>query len=73
MMTDDNTEGHYLLTLQGVVLVTMAMDGDVANQAKVEIAELVTAWWHGQRLLPAPRKPANAGRSISQTSVRVLH
>jgi hypothetical protein len=56
-MTDDSAErGHYLLNLQQVVFLTMVADGNVANQAKAEIAEIVTAWWHG-RLLPRREAP----------------
>jgi hypothetical protein len=56
MMTDDSAERGYLLTLQGVTLVTMVSDGDVAMRMKIEIAEIVTAWWHG-RLLPRREAP----------------
>jgi hypothetical protein len=44
MMTDDSAERGYLLTLQGVTLVTMVSDGDVAMRMKIEIAEIVPAW-----------------------------
>jgi hypothetical protein len=59
-MTDDSAGRHYLLTLQGVTFVTMVGDGNVANQAKAEITELVNAWWHG-RLLPRREAPTLTG------------
>jgi hypothetical protein len=54
--TDDSAERSYLLTLQGVVFLAMVSDGNVANQAKVEIAEIVRAWWHG-RIVPRREAP----------------
>jgi hypothetical protein len=47
-MTDDSAERSYWLTRKHVIFITMAMDGDVANEAKVEITEIVAAWWQGR-------------------------
>ena len=55
-MTDDSTERSYLLTLEGVIFVTMVADGNIANQAKAEIAQIVAAWWHG-RIFPRREAP----------------
>jgi hypothetical protein len=56
MMTDDSAGRHYLLSQQGAVFITMVADGNVANQAKAEIAEIVTAWWYG-RIVPRREAP----------------
>ena len=47
-MTADSNEHGYLLTREGVILIAMVMDGDVAMRARVEIANIVAAWWRGQ-------------------------
>jgi hypothetical protein len=55
-MTDDSAGRHYLISQQGVVFLAMVSDGNVPNQAKVEIAEIVTAWWYG-RIVPRRETP----------------
>jgi hypothetical protein len=44
----DNGERCYWLTRDGIVFLTMSADGKVATQAKVEIAQIVTAWYRGE-------------------------
>jgi hypothetical protein len=55
-MTEDRAERGYLISQQGVVFLAMVSDGNVPNQAKVEIAEIVTAWWFG-RIVPRREAP----------------
>jgi hypothetical protein len=47
-ITYDNGEPGYLLTREGVVMVAVWSDGKVATQAKVEIAQIVSAWYRGE-------------------------
>jgi hypothetical protein len=46
--TTDNGEPAYLITREGVVLLAMGTDGNVAMDARVEIANIVTAWYRGE-------------------------
>ena len=55
-MAADSNERSYLISQQGVVFLAMVSDGNVPNQAKVEIAEIVTAWWFG-RIVPRREAP----------------
>jgi hypothetical protein len=48
-------EREYWLTREGVIFITMVAEGDVANRARVEITQIVAAWWHGQTV---PRREA---------------
>jgi hypothetical protein len=69
-MTLDSTNTHsssasaetqrvYWLTREGVILITIIAEGNVPMRARVEIAQLVAAWWRG-RLLPRREAPTVA-------------
>ena len=44
----DNGERCYWVTREGIVFFAMLTDGKVTTQAKVEIAQIVTAWFRGE-------------------------
>jgi len=47
-MNYDGGEPGYWVTREGIVFFAMSTDGEVATQAKVEIAQIVTAWFRGE-------------------------
>jgi hypothetical protein len=44
----DSGERCYWLTREGVVMVVMVADGKKATSAKVEVSQIVTAWYRGE-------------------------
>jgi len=50
-------ERCYWITREGVIMVAMWIDGKVATQAKVEIAQIVSAWYRGEIFRAVPRLP----------------
>ena len=57
MMTNDSTEPEYWLNRKHVIFMTMVSDGNVANEAKAEVVQIVDAWYRGQIV---PRKITSA-------------
>ena len=56
---DASGQRHYWISREGVILLVETADGDVAMRGKVEIAQVVEAWFRGQ-LLPRSRAPTLA-------------
>jgi hypothetical protein len=52
-------ERCYWITREGVIMVAMWIDGKVATQAKVEIAQIVSAWYRGE-IFPRSAAPTVA-------------
>jgi hypothetical protein len=46
--TIDNGEEAYLVTREGVIMLVVWMDGEVPTRARVEIANIVAAWYRGE-------------------------
>jgi hypothetical protein len=52
----DRSGQMYWVTREGIVLLAMTADGQVAMHARIEIAQIITAWWDG-RLFARNRCP----------------
>lgn len=55
----DSGERCYWITREGVIMLAMSMDGKVATDAKVEIAQIVGAWYRGE-MFPRSAAPTVA-------------
>jgi hypothetical protein len=53
------TDGCYWITREGVIMLAMSMDGEVMTKAKVEIAQIVGAWYRGE-IFPRSAAPTVA-------------
>jgi hypothetical protein len=56
MRGTDNGERCYWITREGVVMLVVWCDGEVATRARVEIANIVAAWYRGE-FFRAVRRP----------------